>query len=355
MAGREAPEWPPPEWRQVLVFRALQLGDMLCAVPALQALRAALPAAHIALIGLPWAVQFAQRFAALIDEFIAFPGHPQLPEPASDPDGWPDFRRSLCERRADLAIQLQGSGELSNRIVREFGARTTVGYARDADADGPGFFPYPQYGHESARLLALMAALGFSTHGCRLAFPWQAADEAALQATGLPQQLQGRPYVCIHAGARDPARRWPTDAFAAVADSLADTFDLQVVLTGTADERRLADRLALAMRQAPIIAAQSWPIGAMAACIDGAQLLVCNDSGASHLAAALHVPSVVVFRQDTLDRWAPPDRRLHRCVLDIDGRRVAEVIAVARSQMRTAVRSARRLSARDSAEDRYTF
>ncbi len=355
MAGREAPGGPQSEWRQVLVFRALQVGDMLCAVPALQALRAGLPAAHIALIGLPWAAQFAQRFAALVDEFIAFPGHPQLPEPAADPHGWPDFRRSLCERRADLAIQLQGSGELSNRIVGEFGARTTVGYTRDADVDGPGFFPYPQYGHESARLLALMAALGFSTHGCRLAFPLQAADEAALQATGLPQQLQGRPYVCIHAGARDPARRWPTEAFAAVADSLADTFDLQVVLTGTADERGLAAQLAGAMRHAPIIAAQSWPIGAMAACIDGAQLLVCNDSGTSHLAAALQVPSVVVFRQDTRERWAPPDRRLHRCVLDTDGRRIAEVIAAARSQMRRAVRSVRRPSARDSAWDRYTF
>ena len=105
-----------------------------------------MPAAHIALIGLPWAVQFAQRFAALVDEFIAFPGHPQLPEPATDPHGWAEFRHRLCERRADLAIQLQGSGEISNRIVREFGARKTVGYTCDAEADGPGFFSYPSHG-----------------------------------------------------------------------------------------------------------------------------------------------------------------------------------------------------------------
>ena len=83
---------------EVLVFRALQLGDMLCAVPALRALRAGLPRARIVLVGLPWAIQFAHRFDTLVDEFIAFPGHPLLPEPASDPEGWPALRLRLRAR-----------------------------------------------------------------------------------------------------------------------------------------------------------------------------------------------------------------------------------------------------------------
>ena len=339
--------------REVLVFRALQLGDMLCAVPALRSLRAGLPRARIVLVGLPWAGQFAQRFNALIDEFIAFPGHPRLPEPASDPDGWPEFRRRMRARRADLAIQLHGSGEASNPIVREFGARQMAGFTRDPAAEGAGFFPYAEHGHESERLLALMEALGFRAGDRRLAFPLRAEDEDELQAAGLTAALGSRSYACVHAGARDPARRWPAAAFAAVADFLSATYGLQVVLTGSGAEHALAQQVAERMRHPALNAALPLSIGAMAALMDRACLLVCNDTGASHLAAALRLPSVVVFRSDARARWAPPDRRRHRCVVDPDATRVSQVMSAARRLVRDeALRCP--LSARDSGSGRCT-
>lgn len=339
--------------REVLVFRALQLGDMLCAVPALRALRAGLPHARIVLVGMPWAVQFAQRFHALVDEFIAFPGHPLLPEPASDPDGWPDFRRRMRARDADLVIQLHGSGEMSNAIVREFGAKRMAGFTRDYDADEGGCFSYPEQGHESERLLALMTALGLQAGDRRLAFPLHAADDDELQAAGVTAALAGRAYACVHAGARDPARRWPPAAFAAVADELSASCGLQVVLTGSGAEHALAQQVAGLMRHPAINAALPISIGAMAALMNRARLLVCNDTGASHLAAALRLPSVVVFRTEVRERWAPQDRRRHRCVLDAGGSGVRQVAAAARRLLRDEALH-RPPSARDSASGRCT-
>src|SRR5438270_11768497 len=90
---------PPP--RRVAVLRALQLGDLLVAVPAFRALRAALPAAEIMLVGLPWAATFVHRYAAYLDGFREFPGWPGLPERPVQLDRVPAFLRQLQEERFD--------------------------------------------------------------------------------------------------------------------------------------------------------------------------------------------------------------------------------------------------------------
>jgi ADP-heptose:LPS heptosyltransferase len=124
------------------------------------------------------------------------------------------------------------------------------------------------------------------------------------------------PYVVLHPGARDPQRRWHTAGFAAVATALAHRFGLHPVITGMADESALARALATAAGVATTdLTALDLPLDALAAVISGAALVVCNDTGVSHLAAALKRPSVVLFCRDDLRRWAPLDHARHLSLL----------------------------------------
>lgn len=317
---------PPVDWlpevQRVAVFRGLMLGDLLCATPALRALRAGLPHARIALVGLPWARSFAARLPS-VDEFIEFPGWPGLPErPIEDAAALPRFIARMRARRFDLAVQLHGSGRIVNPLVAAFGARHSAGFASLPDAEDPAgawrpaadaalYAPWPTHGTEVERLLALTDHLGLPRQGQSLDWPQSAADQAAAQAllASLPGPAHTA-YAVVHPGSQLPSRRWPPERFAAVADRIASQ-GLRVLLTGSAAEAQLTAQVAGAMHApASNLAGQTslWTLGAL---IDGAALLVCNDTGPSHLAAAMGTPSVVVSSGGDARRWAPSDTHRH--------------------------------------------
>lgn len=320
--------------KKLVLFRALRLGDMLCAVPALRALRASLPRARITLVGLPWAQQFAQRFPAYIDDFVAFPGHPALPEQPVRESEQEDFYRTLRLRRFDLALQMHGSGEVSNRIVAAFGARVTAGFCPGNDAPAASFLPYPT-GLEPQRLLRLVRFLGAAPAGNQLEFPLTDEDRRELEDSGLCGNLVAGNYICIHPGASTVKKCWPLACFAEIGDLLHREFRLPIVLTGSGMEAELVSMVASQMETTPINAALPMSIGAMAALLSRARLLVCNDTGVSHIAAGLKLPSVVVFSTADIRRWAPLNQRLHRCIWDPQGHKAASVLAHARRLLGT--------------------
>lgn len=329
-----------PDIDSVVVFRALQLGDMLCAVPALRALRGALPQTHITLVGLPWAEQFAARFNNYIDDFIAFPGHPALGEQPLQQDLLPGFYQTMQAHRFSLALQLHGSGEISNSVVKSFGTRWAAGYTSatpPADADDFFYLPYPDSGPEPLRLLDFVTQLGAPSRGEHLEFPLQEQDWQELHASGLAQGLQAEEYVCIHPGARFRDKCWPVQQFAHLADQLALEFGLTVVLTGSAKEADLTSAVTSHMKTPAINAAGPISVGAMAALMSQARLLVCNDTGVSHIAAGLRLKSVVIFSKADITRWAPLDQSLHRCVWDPAAEKAHEVLAQARQLLRASL------------------
>ena len=299
---------------RIAVLRALMLGDMLCAVPALRALRAALPDASITWIGLEPTRPMARRLPHLIDDFIALPGYHGLPEVPVDVAALPGFFAAVRSRRFDLALQMHGSGAIVNPLVAALGARHCAGFFDDDAAvtrcDKSLFVRWPTVGHEIERMLALTDHLGLPRRGTALEFPIGAADRAEL-AAAWPAHGGGGPYVCIHVGAQLPSRRWPVDRFAAVADAVAAS-GRAAVLTGSAGEAGLVDDVVRRMRRRATNLAGKTTLGALGALIADADAIVCNDTSVSHIAAALGCPSVIVSCGADVARWAPLDASRHR-------------------------------------------
>jgi ADP-heptose:LPS heptosyltransferase len=298
--------------QRIGVFRALMLGDLLCAVPALRALKHAYPKARLTLIGLPWARALCERLP-YVDDFLPFPGFRGLPEIAPDMRAWPAFLAESQRHDFDLAIQLHGRGDIVNPIVQALGARHIAGFYDDGIGcpDPELFTRWPEEGHEIERLLRVIDALGVPRCGDGLEFPITDDDRASLHHLWPHRMPPSAGYVCLHAGAQLRSRRWPLERFAAVADALS-AHGATIVLTGAGAERPLADALQSALR-APVIdmvgRTTLWQLGAL---IKGAALLVSNDTAVSHIAAAFGTPSVVVSSGADVARWAPLDAQRHR-------------------------------------------
>src|SRR5690348_10473001 len=169
---------------RIAILRALQLGDLLCAVPAWRALRAACPSARISLIGLPWAHQFVSRFHHYLDDFIEFPGYPGLPERTVATESIPHFLMEMQARRFDLVLQMHGNGHYVNELAALFGARKTAGFYVPGEwCPDPNFFtPYPDTLPEVHRHLNLMAFLGMPPLSEDVEWPVTPADEDAFMS-----------------------------------------------------------------------------------------------------------------------------------------------------------------------------
>jgi len=303
---------PPP--RRVAVFRALNLGDLLCTVPAFRALREALPDASISLIGLESARPVVARFGQYLDELILFPGDPAFPEQAVRSAELPDFYRDMAARDFDLALQWHGSGARSNAIVEAMAPRRWGGFVPDIVREQPGrLMAWPDSMPEIRRYLAQLAYMGIPAADDTLEFPLAATDEAEAGAVAQAERMVLHRSVFIHPGARLASRRWPLSRYAEVARALSDD-GWRIALTGSKDEQSLASDLQTLIGDVgePVTnLCGKTSLGALAVLLRRGRLLICNDTGISHVAAAVGAPSVVVASGSDVARWAPTNGRLH--------------------------------------------
>lgn len=303
---------PQGEIKKIAILRALQLGDMLCAIPAIRALRKAYPEAEITLIGLPWAAQFVQRFNRYFDAFIHFPGFPGLPEQDYSQQAFIRFVEQANEKEFDLVIQMQGNGTIVNELLPLLNARYMAGYY-NAESYIPNglFMEYPNYGSEVHRHMMLMKFLGIEANDDALEFPVNQKDEADFEKLCL--YLPEKRYICIHPGSRGRWRQWPPKYFAELGN-LCIEHGFTVVVTGTKDESDITQELIKCMHHPVIDLTGCTSMGAVTLLLQNAYMLIANCTGVSHIASATKTRSIIISMDGEPERWGPINTSLHTTI-----------------------------------------
>jgi ADP-heptose:LPS heptosyltransferase len=270
----------------LLVLRALGLGDFLTGLPALRALRDAYPD-HRLVLAAPAALAPLARLSGAVDAL-----HP------TEPLG----RLDASLAGADLAVNLHGRGPESHRILLASRPKRLLAFANAEVPESAGMPEWRAGEHEVRRWCRLLAESGVESD-------WRRLELAPPQEGSSGEAAD----TVIHPGAASPARRWPAERFAAVARAERES-GRRVVVTGSAAEVGLATEVArLAGLNAADVYAGKTDLLALAAVVAKAGRVVCGDTGVAHLATAFGTPSVVLFGPTSPQRWGPPpDRRRHR-------------------------------------------
>lgn len=259
----------------LLALRALKLGDLLVAVPALKGLRAAFPHHRILLAAPEW-LRPVVGLVDAVDELVALP----------------DLTARLPDHlnRIDTAVNLHGNGPESRRLLESLQPAHRYGHA----APGWNGAAWQQDMHERVRWCRMLQWHGIAAD----------ADHVSI-AVPRRQAVPARAAV-LHVGASHGSRHWPVSRFAAVAAALQGS-GAHVVLTG---DNKDAARSAAVVRLAGLDAEQDLAgrldLVGFAALIAGARVVVSADTGAAHLASAYGTPSVVLFGPAPVAQWGPP-------------------------------------------------
>lgn len=187
----------------------------------------------------------------------------------------------LC-RQAGIPLRLAHCRENPHRLLSD--------WLPDPDVIGDGMR------HEVERQLALVGSVGFVTGDLRLRFALRAEDrQQAADALARAGVGAGQPYFVVHPGADAASRRYPPDRFGRAAASLHRITGVPAVFTGSAAEEGTVDAARRSMGLGSLSLAGRLGLGGLGALIDGADLLLTNNTGPAHVAAALGTPVVDLY------------------------------------------------------------
>jgi lipopolysaccharide heptosyltransferase II len=310
--------------KRILCVRLDALGDVLMTTPAIRALKESQPLRSVTLLTSA-AAAAAARLVPEIDEILIYEA-PWMKASSALSSSVPDLEmiKTLRAARFDAAIiftvysqnplpaaLLCYLADIPLRIAhcRENPYRLLTDWVREIEPD-------TGWRHEVQRQLDLVAVIGASTENQRLSLNIPAQARATVDAL-LAQLLEdGQPWLVIHPGATAASRRYPPEGFAAVARRAVQDLRYAVVFTGQAAELELTEsiRISAGVRSHSLVGQLDF--AGFAALLARTRLLISNNTGAVHVAAALGTPVVDLYALTNPQHtpWRVPHRVLFQDV-----------------------------------------
>lgn len=308
---------------KIMVRATNWVGDAIISLPALEALRARFPDTEIVVVAKPWVAELYRYHPAMLRTLVYDPDRQHKGR-----RGFGEFVELLRQERFEATILFQRAFHAAWMAWR---ARVPVRIGYATEQRGPLLteaVPLPPRGylsHQSSEYLELLYRAGLLDQRpappsqARLAVSRSERRWAGDALKGLG--LEGlRCFIGLSPGASfGPAKRWPVDRYAELGDRLVDAFGADILVFGSESERQLAEDVARGMRHTPVVLAGATNLRQWIALTERCRLVVANDSGPMHVAAAANVPVVAIFGSTDeratgpLSPWAHVVRRPVEC------------------------------------------
>lgn len=292
--------------KRVLIVRTDRLGDVVLSTPVIQALREAWPDSYIAVMVSPQARDIVEGNPYL-DEVIVFDKNR-----SRGLIGAVKFSIRLRKEMFDIALVLHPLTRV-HIILWLAGIKKRVGFNRKAGFLLTSRIPHKkQLGakHEIEYNFDVLRAAGIEPGKKGLFVPVRPDDKLRVGRLLAENGIGSKDdYVVIHPAASCPSKRWPAERFAKAADGIIEKFHKKIVIVAGANDGQFGQAAREAMDNEALDLSGDLSVGELAALLAGAKLLVSNDSGPVHIAAALGVPVVAIFGRSqpglSFRRWGP--------------------------------------------------
>jgi|LQYC01.1.fsa_nt_gi ADP-heptose:LPS heptosyltransferase len=299
--------------KKILIYRIGNLGDIICSMPAMVAIRDHFPNAWVGLLtnkettGNPNAEEILKG-NGFLSGIITYES-----EKISQPSYLWKLSKNFRKRNIDLLVYLALSKTTRKRLIRDWlffslsGCRKLVGFKLPtplrSDIRGSKIPVYPQ---EVDRLMSLVAPLGIDTRNVNFRLPITETERKHVDDIWLKFNLANNLLIAVCPGAKFPVKRWPIDRFIQVILFLQKKCGAKIILVGGSFEKDEADEIMRKSEETVINLIGKTSYMESAEVLSRCRLLISNDCGPAHLAAAVGTPVVGIYSsRDFPGAWHP--------------------------------------------------